>query len=59
MTEEKCSKCGAIYKVKAEKIPMKDKDFFRCNCGNIMKEWKGTTIFSYELIKEREEDRQK
>ena len=51
LPDEKCSQCGAEYKVKYESLPLKDKDRFICSCGNTIREWKETGMYMYEAIK--------
>lgn len=48
--EEACSNCGAIYSVKFQELPTKDKDDFSCSCGNQLRSWKTTGMYMYELV---------
>lgn len=50
LKDEQCPKCGAIYQVIHKKLPLKDKDEFKCQCGYIMRSWKETGMYSYRAI---------
>ena len=50
LPNEKCPKCGATYSVKYESLPLKDKDNFTCTCGEILRSWKETGMYIYDLI---------
>lgn len=42
-----------MYKVSTQKFPMRDTDQFYCSCGHLVRAWKGTTSYSYELIEQQ------
>lgn len=51
MDEITCSGCGAVYEVSAYKLPVRDPDGeFRCKaCGTLVKDWGGSTAYSFRL----------
>lgn len=54
LADETCPNCGAVYSVTYKSLPLKDKDDFRCSCGQPMRSWKETGMYMYALISEGE-----
>lgn len=51
ISNETCPKCGAEYEVTGYDLPTRDVDYYDCACGHRMKEWDGSWMASYKLIK--------
>jgi predicted Zn finger-like uncharacterized protein len=49
---ETCPNCKAQYEVTKVNLPVKDRDFFTCECGQQVKAWKGTASYEYKRISE-------
>jgi len=47
--DETCTSCGAVYAVKTIGLPARDNDYFKCECGHMMREWNDTRSWSYTL----------
>jgi predicted Zn finger-like uncharacterized protein len=46
-----CSRCGAVYELRSEKIPLRDRDQFRCSvCHTTLEAWDGGVMWSGKLI---------
>jgi hypothetical protein len=52
--DEMCPNCGALYSVMYKSLPLKDKDDFRCLCGQQIRSWNETGMYMYTLIPEGE-----
>jgi rRNA maturation endonuclease Nob1 len=61
MTSESiCENCGSIYKIRAIKIPVRDKDSLDCTvCGEELKRWNEAKMWTAELIERHEKHLQK
>ena len=46
-----CDKCHIEYKVTFTSLPAREEDSFKCLCGNVLKKWKTTGMYSFEEIK--------
>lgn len=54
MDKVKCE-CGAVYREKEHKLIVRDRDSAKCRlCGEILKEWNGAVMYSYDLVSEPE-----
>lgn len=51
MKDETCPKCGLVYSVKYESLPLKDDDKFTCSCGEVLRSWRETGMYMYTPIK--------
>lgn len=51
LPNDTCPECGTEYRVKFQKLPLRDEDHFTCDCGHVMKRWKETGMYTYEAIK--------
>ena len=52
MTREvTCEKCGAVYERREVKVIFRDKDDYRCGCGEILESWNGSRIPEFRRIK--------
>lgn len=47
-----CPKCNAEYAVKQIKTGQIDEDQFECDCGFILKKWKGGATYIFRKIKD-------
>jgi predicted RNA-binding Zn-ribbon protein involved in translation (DUF1610 family) len=48
--DETCPKCGSVYRVTVSRLPSRDSDRFVCEvCGEVVKSWRGTHSYEYEL----------
>jgi len=48
--DETCPSCGITYEVTESRLPARESDSFNCTqCGELVKKWKGTSSFSYEI----------
>lgn len=54
LNNETCPKCGAVYTVEQESLPMRDKDKFSCQCGEELRSWKGTASYTYTLVSRKD-----
>jgi hypothetical protein len=53
--DESCEKCGSTYAVTVMRFPVKERDEFKCVvCGTLMRSWKSTYSWSYELKEKKE-----
>ncbi|WP_136057627.1 hypothetical protein [Candidatus Halocynthiibacter alkanivorans] len=44
--------CGAVYREKRHRLPVRDKDTANCHlCGAEIRSWNGGVMYTYELIK--------
>ncbi len=52
---ETCKTCGAVYRVRLQRVPARDKDYFDCQvCGKRMREWNDTEYPEFTLIEPKE-----
>lgn len=52
---EKCSSCGAEYRVTVSRLPARESDSFNClRCGSEMKKWSGTETYSFVAVESGE-----
>lgn len=55
ISQLECGKCGSVYKVRAIKIPVRDKDSLDCVvCGEELKRWNEAKMWAAELIEKHE-----
>lgn len=47
---ETCKTCGKDYHVRYQSLPLRDQDSFTCECGEVMRSWKDTGMYMYELV---------
>ena len=53
-TGEVACECGRVYERSVTRLPMRDKDSFKCPCGHILESWNSTHAAHYELKKDIE-----
>ncbi|UUE59005.1 hypothetical protein [Pectobacterium aroidearum] len=43
----KCEKCGKEYNVIKHELPMREKGYFNCKCGNELERWNGGVDYTF------------
>jgi hypothetical protein len=50
LKNETCPNCQMVYSVKYISLPLKDVDQFTCSCGQVLRSWRETGMYTYISI---------
>lgn len=47
--KKKCTKCGAEYTLYCTKLPVRDRGYLECKCGNVIEDWNSSHTYRAEF----------